>query len=159
MKTSAALAMIALLFGCGEDLGAVDEGGAPPTDPAALEAWLLEGRHSGWEAEPEVRDRGGFSGARVFVNASLGQTLVSGGAHDVGAAAVRELYEADLRTLRGFAVVVKVSNTGHSDDWYFYEQYLGQDGPQVAETAAAACLSCHAEGQDHIRSRGPLIKR
>jgi hypothetical protein len=153
------------------DAAAPDEPGArasdaaapvePPDEPGALRAWLQGGGYLAWSAAGPVRATGEHGGARVFFNAALAGSLAAGAReHPRGAAAVREIYEADLTTLRGLALMKKVSEgtgpKGQAAGWYWYEVY-GRDPaarPAVAEVGARGCVGCHAAGVDFVHPAG-----
>ena len=75
--------------------------------------------------------------------------------HPIGSVGIREMYEPDLTTARGFGLVVKTA-----EGWYFYEVFGALEGtaPAVSEYAAPGCLGCHAGGVDFVRSQVPLTR-
>lgn len=120
----------------------------PPDDPAALGAWLRGGGYREWIPQGPVHPTGEHGGARVLFNPRLAASFAAGAAlHEIGAAAVRELYEPDLATPRGFALMVKTT-----PGWYWYEVFgVGDDAaPTVSQVAAPGCVGCHDGGVDLV---------
>jgi hypothetical protein len=131
-----------------------------PTTPAALHTWLLADGHGDWPRESGVHapDQGG--GVRVYLNPLLVASLEAGNeTHPVGAAAVRELYESDLETQRGFGVLVKTEEQGPDGAaWFFYEIFSTTPGApySIAKNGAPGCVTCHQQGVDFVQSELPL---
>jgi hypothetical protein len=127
----------------------------PPTQGAALETWLAEGRYTAWAAESGVHPSAGphGGGVRTFVNASLFASLDAGASeHDVGAAVVKELFSGDA--IDGWAVMVKVEAGNGGDGWYWYE-IIGNS--VVADgTGVGLCTGCHGGGTDFVLTPYPL---
>lgn len=135
--------------------GAPDNPG-PPTDPAALLAWLEAGKYAGWDAEAERHPSLGphFEGVRTFVNPALLESLEAGGDdHPVGSSAVKELFGAGPE-VGGWAVLVKVAPGSSADSWYWYESFEGTE--YAADTGVNGCGNCHGLGVDFIRTELPL---
>ncbi|MCY1060267.1 hypothetical protein [Nannocystis sp. SCPEA4] len=135
------------------------ESAAVPADPAAIGRWLHASAYRSWPAQSGVHATGEHGGARVFFNEALAASMRAGaGEHPVGSAAVRELYEADLVTLRGFAVMLKLRASGPGGEgWLWYEQYgTGADAkPLVAGTGERGCVGCHDAGVDFVHPPEP----
>lgn len=154
--------------GCGGDgygsgSGSVDgERGprqTPPSEPLALEDWLLAGEYTRWSAWSKVGPTLGPGGARVFINDALFTSLSENDdVHPPGAAAVRELYAEDFETLTGVSVLVKVEASPSAESWFCYEQLNLQAAsePNVASTAAPGCAGCHGTASDFVQSTLPL---
>jgi hypothetical protein len=92
---------------------------------------------------------------RVFVTPDLRDSLTAGAAeHPIGAATVKEMYEKDGTTLRGWAAMVKTP-TG----WYWYENIGTGEGdgesPIAAATGVDLCADCHDSGVDNILTKFP----
>lgn len=141
---------------------ALDSEGSPiPTTPEVLHSWLLDGGHRGWTAESSVhKSTLGEGGARVFLNDLLVDSLSSGNAvHPVGSAGVREMYEPDKVTQRGFGVLVKIADEGEGGTgWYFYETFQMEAGMpfSISKAGAPGCVGCHQNGLDFVQSKLPL---
>jgi hypothetical protein len=129
-----------------------------PTDPAALQAWLIDGGYRSWAAESAPhRSSGPHARVRTFVNAPLVGSLIGcASPHPVGAAAVKELYRDDQ--LRGWAVMAKTRPEAGASSWYWYEVFsVAPDAePAVAAQADVTCTGCHDGGLDAVRTRWPL---
>lgn len=128
----------------------------PPTMSAALITWLQEGRYQQWAAEGQHPGSGPhFGSVRTFVNDALLSSLDAGSdTHMVGAAAVKELFGGSGSTVRGWAVSVKVSDTGGGSAWYWLEYYNGS--VVAAGIGNGICTGCHDGGTDYVCTPYPL---
>jgi len=128
-----------------------------PTDAAALHEWLLPRPYLAWDGWSGVRESTvAEGGVRVFWNRTLRHSLDRRASHHpVGSAAVRELFEDDLKTHRGWSAMVKVAQNGSPDDWLFFEVFTPHavGRPSVAVRGARGCTTCHEDGVDFIQSR------
>jgi hypothetical protein len=153
------LSLCFLLCGC---VSGTAEGPDPIlTDPVALHGWLNNGGYASWHAESAVYPgEFGAGGSRVFINDTLRVSLTLGyERHPAGSVAVRELYESDLVTSRGYSVLIKTADRGDAGSaWYFYETFDMQDALRFSMSSyrAPGCVKCHQEGIDYIRSEVPL---
>jgi hypothetical protein len=70
----------------------------------------------------------------------------TGGAYDVDAAAVKELYAGDGTSIAGYAVYRKTSEGGSGGDFYWYERIsrVAADGLGSSGPAKDVCVACHA---------------
>jgi hypothetical protein len=147
---------LALSLGCD---GEAMPQAAAPSEPSELHAWLLDREYDAWEPDRGVLPSEAGGGARVFVSPALADSLADeSDTHPVGAAAVREIYEPDLVTLRGWAAIVKREDQAGADAWLWFEVFgLDEDlAPLVAQSGAPGCATCHDEGVDSVRSTLPL---
>ena len=130
--------------------------GGVPADPAGIRAWLQAFAYRGWAPQTEVRATGEHGGERLYFNAALVASVEAGAQeHPIGSAAVRELYDGDLRTLKGFALMHKTGPSGPvGEGWYWYEIFgTTQDAePTVAEVGARGCVGCHSHAVDFVHS-------
>jgi hypothetical protein len=146
--------------------GGGDTGGGAPgieelaNDEAALHSFLADGGYEGWSKESAVHDSPIHGKVRVFVNPTLDGSLAAGGAaHPTGSVAVKELYEADTTTLKGWAVMIKTqADSAGGDGWYWYESTdpTGAADPVVAGKGEPGCTGCHSSGADFFKSSFPL---
>ncbi|MCA9656906.1 MAG: hypothetical protein KC486_01045 [Myxococcales bacterium] len=138
----------------------------PPADVTAIGAWLRGDGYRGWIPQSEARPTGDHGGARIFLNPTLDASLAAEAArHPIGAAAVREIYEPDLETLKGLALMVKVADDPNDpddagdpgDNWLWYETFaVAEDGPPtIAERGAPGCVGCHEAGVDLVMPPDP----
>jgi hypothetical protein len=148
------------------DAGGADLPDAPPADPqlppqgqAALEAWLKTGLYKAWTCEVGIHDKrlnGAHGRHRICSNRLLMESL--DGPYPVGAASVKEMYEADDRP-NGFAVGVKVTTGLAETSWYWYERTgTSPTSRPVAEGVGAKLCGpdCHgAAPRDHVFIRAP----
>jgi hypothetical protein len=169
VKPSAILGLVAALVGppacsaasdpeaesSGDEAVGTDDGSTPPTDGAALVPWLESDAYGGWMAESAAHVSAGPHGStvRTFVNDALAAGLADGAASQpIGAAAVKELYDADDELI-GWAVMVKVADDG-GDGWYWYER---AGSTEYADgTGERLCTGCHSSGVDFVRTPWPL---
>lgn len=132
---------------------------APPAESETLDEWLQAGGHLGWQSWSEVGPTLGSGGARVYLSASLVNSLDRAEpTHPPGAAAVRELYADDFTTLTGYSALIKVDTVGDAESWFCFERLsLEADAEvHVAERGSPGCAGCHGQGHDFVRSTLPL---
>jgi len=131
--------------------GAMDM--VPPTDAAALRAWLEAGSYRGWVAEsaphPSTGPHGGT--VRTYLNDIVLESLQAGNAaHPAGAALVKELYFGG-DSVQLWAVSVKVEDdSAGGRGWYWWE------GEGLSGVGLRACTSCHSRGRDYVWTPFPL---
>lgn len=146
--------------GTDSDTGTDTDGvGDLPINGDDAKAWLEANSYSGWEAESAVHAAtlGSPHGdVKIFVNAKLATSLgAANTAHPVGAASVKELYDAD--TLIGWAYYVKIqADSANGDGWYWYEKYIADMDPVGDGNGVALCTGCHSTGVDYVRVDYPL---
>ena len=96
---------------------------------------------------------------RVFLDPVLDASLKAGNTqHPTGAAAVKEMYNADGR-LQGWAAMVKTQADGASGrGWFWYEITSTTDGssPVASGNGVPLCFGCHFSGKDFVRTGYPL---
>lgn len=136
----------------------------PPQGHDAIEAWLAEGHYKRWACQPaphgplKVSPHGM---QRICSNQALSSHPPDGGEYPVGAASVKELYDAAGTTLVGYAVSLHTKPGTDGGDWYWYErvpldhpampdaQGVVADGSGDSGRARDLCVSCHiAAGLD-----------
>ena len=143
-----------------DDAGTMDAGGdqAVPAQSGALFSFLQQGGYRRFEAESAPHPSSVHRRVRTFVNSALATSLAQGGGdHPVGAAAVKELFDGDGRP-GGWAVSVKLAQTGDDSDWYWYETRDATSGDEPTEgRGVAACSGCHMSGTDFVLVRYPLL--
>jgi hypothetical protein len=126
----------------------------PPQGQAALEAWLKAGFYKDWTCEDGIRDKrlnGAHGRHRICSNRGLIESL--DGLYPVGAASVKEMYEADDRP-NGFAVGIKVAAGADGNSWYWYERTgTSPTSRPVADGVGAKLCGpdCHVKApRDHV---------
>ena len=132
-------------------------GEQPPVDAAALVDWLNAGRYDGYAGEPVIHASAGpHNYVRVFFDDLLQTSRLTAEAkHPVGSAAVKELHDKQDGPLTGWALSIKLADTGAKEDWLWYQLALGDDAPSVNKPGQAICASCHQAGTDYVLSELP----
>jgi hypothetical protein len=187
LLSATTLAVWACLCGCGtsstsatQDSGtssdaASDSGSDDPQTPPTtgykdVEAWLAKGYYKSWHCESAQHAARGPSVHginRICNNAKITAQPAGPGEYPVGAAAVKELYDAAGTSIIGYAVEVHVSAGKTTANWYWYERDPSAGAPAkngsagliadgigpnegVAGTATEQlCTGCHgAAGKD-----------
>lgn len=143
------------LCGCG---GSADDPQIPPQGRENVERWLSAGYYKSWAKEPAVHDSRSPSPHgknRIFSNSLL--STAGAGEYPVGAAGVKELYDATGATVVGYAVEVHTKAGKTGDTWYWYERVpLDHPAPHdsqgvVADSdggsgpALTICVGCHKD--------------
>ncbi|HVG62541.1 MAG TPA: hypothetical protein VNA24_28515 [Hyalangium sp.] len=153
--------LLMLAIACGpsssvdEGLGVIQE---LDTSEAGITAFVREGRYKEWLAEPSVHDTRAPHGSkvRVFFNELVTESLRAGNAtHPVGSILVKELYEDNGRTLRGYALDVKISEGSGKDTWIFYEGFGPDYSNNYYGRGHSTCHGCHESGSDYVTSPLP----
>lgn len=128
----------------------------PPTDGAALQAWLEAAYYLTWPAESAPHASAGphFGQVRVFQNERLYQaTKTNSAPWPTGSTSIKELFGNGSVPI-GWSVSVKLQqNPPSGDGFYWYEIYQGQkyaDGLSVP-----LCVNCHAAGTDYLLTKIP----
>ena len=129
----------------------------PPTNADDLLAWLEAESYSGWASESAVHASSGPHGnVKIFINQTLDDSLGAANAeHPMGAAAVKELYDADSTTRIGWSVEIKTaadSNMGMNWYWFDYKN----DALNMEGMGLGTCTGCHASGADYVTVTYPL---
>lgn len=73
----------------------------------------------------------------------------------VGSALVKEMYDTDRTTLRGQAVMIKVSADRGNESWLYFEGDLPSYAGAAYGAGHSSCASCHRVGTDYVRSSLP----
>ena len=115
----------------------------PPSEGAALDAWLSEGHYLAWRCEAAshpARPPGAHGANRICSNELL--AMAPPGPFPAGAAAVKELYRGG--NLVGHAVALKTqADSEGGNGWYWYEKI----GTSVVADGAGVrlCAGCHED--------------
>jgi hypothetical protein len=156
------LALSLLLASACWPTSSVDEGigdiGELDTSEAGITAFVREGRYKDWVAEPTVHETRAPHGSkvRVFFNDTVVQSLRAGNAtHPVGSVLVKELFEDDGKTLRGYALDVKITEGAGKDTWIFYEGFAPDYDNNYYGRGHSTCHGCHESGTDYVTSPLP----
>lgn len=122
-----------------------DPGQTPPQGRAGLDPWLDAGHYKAWRCEQAIMDarpKGAHGRNRVCSNELLSGAVAA--PYPVGAAAVKEIFDAQDKMV-GLAVALKiVAGTGPST-WYWYERLRGSTAADGV--AVPLCAGCHGQAQ------------
>ena len=128
----------------------VDDPQIPPQNGMDLETWLRTNAYKSWSHEPSVhaaRSPSPHEPNQIFEN-----DLLVGAADPanfpVGAAALKVLFGADMTTVIGQAIQVKVrAEPSQGSSWFWYQNggSLSADG-----IGAAVCTGCHSGSNDMV---------
>lgn len=139
----------------------VNSADTPPAEKEALFDWLKSGSYQSWVHESEAHPSAGPHPVKViaYLNTLLNDSLTAGAtAHPKGAAAVKELYNAQ-GDLNGWAVSIKTEDdSAAGQGWYWYE-ILGtnaDDRVVASANGVPLCFGCHTPGQDFVLIPHPL---
>lgn len=152
--TLVALALVA-------NMVSAQSGNVPPTAKDALLNWLQAGSYRNWEKESAPHQSLGPHPVQVvvYLNPALDRSLAAkAAAHPVGAAAVKELFDASGK-LAGWAVSVKTAaDSEGGKGWYWYEILGTTPAARVVASANGVplCVGCHAPGSDFVLIPYPL---
>ncbi len=133
-----------------------------PTTADALFAYLKTGAYGTWSRESKPHQTQGphKSGALVYINDVLEKSLKAGNtSHPKGSVAIKQLYEADLTTPGGWAVMVKVDEKEPGGrGWYWFEAFVSQRGVRYIADGKGVqlCTGCHQPGKDFFLTKYPL---
>jgi len=135
--------------GCPATAGTDADAQTPPTgDETAMSAWLAEGDYNAWACESAphaARSPSPHGINRICSNDAL--STHGKGEYPVGAAGVKELYDAAGKKIVGHAVYLKVTK-GKGEAWYWFEKTdangLIANGLGDSGTPKTVCVGCHA---------------
>jgi hypothetical protein len=128
----------------------VDDPQIPPQNATDLETWLSKNPYESWSHEPSVhaaRSPSPHEPNQIYENDLLvGSTDPAN--FPVGAAALKVLFDADMTTVIGHAVQVKVrAEPDQSSSWFWY-----QNGGSLSAggIGATVCTGCHSGNSDMV---------
>ena len=132
----------------------------PPQGLGLLLPWLKTGAYGAWHSQSALhKSAGPHDHVRVFFNDALYDSMAQGlPGHPVGAAAVKEIFTEDLKTQRGWAVILKLQvDSDKGAGWYWFETLTmdGSAGVYADGIGTASCTKCHSKGTDMIKSAWP----
>jgi hypothetical protein len=147
----------------------------PPMGGASVEAWLATGAYKLWQGEPAIHaarppSPHGFN--RIYSNTIVSDNATATGPWPMGAAAVKEIYNAITDTTpAGYAVYLKTqADSAGGASWYWYERVpltstaphddagVVADGFGVPDGGppTTICVGCHdAAGSDSAHTPSP----
>lgn len=123
---------------------------------AGLKQFVEAESYSAWTADAAVHDADGGSPhgkVKSFFNDAVKASLeASNTEHPVGSIIVKELYDEDETTRKGWAMEAKISEGTEATTWLFY--YLN-DGEEKYGAGIEPCAACHADGVDYVTDQLP----
>ena len=163
--TALVIALTSVACGSSTDSSSAGTAQLPPTTGYKdVEAWLAKGYYKSWHSEAAThaaRPPSPHGVNRIYNNAKVAAQAAGPGEYPVGAANVKELYDAAGANIIGYAVEVHVSAGKDTSNWYWYERNptlgapakngsagLVADGVGPTEGVAGSptdkvCTSCH----------------
>jgi hypothetical protein len=116
-------------------------------------AFLRDGKYKEWRAESAVHDSKGPHGkVRSYYNPKLAEAIeAEAETFPIGSISVKELYNADGKTLVGYALEAKNSDLPHGKGWLWYEGFA-PEFHQYYGLGLTTCVSCHKGGKDFVMS-------
>lgn len=124
--------------------------------PADIDAWIAKGDYKAWHCE--TAPHASRSPSPHGPNRICSNDLVSAhttGEYPTGAAAVKELYDANSAKIIGYAMYRKMS-AGGGDTFYWYETNSGVVANGVGKAGTNSgniCVGCHSKtGSDAMHS-------
>jgi hypothetical protein len=138
-----------------------DEGGAVPTTPVELQAWLGKYGYRCWTHESVRHPSSGPHHGQVqtYLNAKLDTSLKGTSEHPEGSVAVKEFYaDANATEPDGWAVLVKTqASSANGQGYYWYEAFgIGPGASNLEGQGKTLCVNCHSAGTDYVRIPYPL---
>ena len=129
----------------------------PPTKRRKMVAWLKAGTYKKlFTGEPTVDRSSGPHGGnvRTFYNPILTEDLKAGKTvWRSGAAMVKELYLSGKEEVKGYSVMVKVSESSgdNGEGWIFFETFdINSPGSGFYGRGIGVCANCHRGGVDYL---------
>lgn len=142
-------------MGAEEDMDAGEDMGKDPLeapiDKDALFAWLQSRAYEQYPNDGMIHPSNSAHGGavKVFFNEALDASVkANSAAHPKGSVSVKELYNADMSQLRGWAVSIKTQDDSgdRGQGWYWYEVFSTTSGasPVAAGQGVGLCAGCHS---------------
>ena len=154
-----AVAAACLLASCGGTAQPAPDPQLPPTAGYdQIEPWFRAGFYQQWHCEPDVHEgRSPVPPGKTRICSNELLSAAGAGDYPVGAASLRELYDAAGANVVGFSVQRKVAAGNSAAAWYWYDRVpldsgLAHDPRGVAvdgtgDTVAVqeTCTACHLQ--------------
>lgn len=144
-KLFASVALFALAA-CGGGSSKSDPQTPPTSSKAAIDAWLDEGLYKQWKCQDAAHTSDPASGhpekARICSNDKL--SAHGAGEYPVGAANVKEIFDAN-NTRIGTTLYVKTKSGGGESFVWYGKGDLEAFGPGSDNLVKATCVDCHSE--------------
>jgi hypothetical protein len=117
----------------------------PITSGADIESWLAMGFYKSWHCEAASSPGSGLSphGAHRICSNDVLSSFSGSGEYPVGAANVKELFDAVGGHLVGHAIELHAAAGTNGNDWFWYEKLDGS-APVADATGVSLCVGCHA---------------
>lgn len=122
-----------------------------------IKEFLLANTYSTWTAT-EIKEKSLNSPhgtVRTFFNETIEASIQADAeVHPEGSITVKELYESDSETLKGYAADIKIKEGAGGDTWLFFEGFLPDLDHEYA-IGPSGCTGCHSSGTDFVRESLP----
>ena len=160
------LAFILVLPGCSDSSSDTDPvvEETPTTDSGSdsstavpseseLTAFLAAGSYLQWPSQDAVNDSPIHGKVKTFLNPTLDESQKAGNSqHPLGSIAVKELYQSDGITIKGYALEQKISADSGGSSWLWYEDLnTGDTKVDFYGVGLSTCTGCHSSGSDYVR--------
>lgn len=147
----------------GAEPGLEPDAQTPPQSGADVDAWIAQGDYQAWSCE--TAEHAARSPSPHGVNRICSNQLLSAhgtGEYPVGAASVKEIFDAEGGDIVGYAVALHVSEGTDGGSWYWYEKIPGMgvvaDGLGDTGPANTICVGCHqGAGIDAMHSGHDMV--
>jgi hypothetical protein len=132
-----------------------------PTSATPLFAYLKSGAYKSFAAESLVHATVSPHGdVRAYLNPTLEASMKAGNPeHPICSAVVKELYDPDKTTLKGWVVWVKLQlgkPGGQGFYWYEVQSTTNGTKPAADGIGVQPCAACHSGGKDYLLLTWPL---
>lgn len=110
--------------------------------------------YKNWQSQDNIEKSPIHSYARTFINPILKSSQDNGQAtHPVGSIAIKELYEDDQATIKGYAWEQKIKDGSGGETWLWYEDLdASTEQEDFYGVGISTCTGCHGSGIDFVRT-------
>ena len=135
----------------------------PPTGKAdAIDSWIAKGDYKAWKCEPSAHDaRSPSPHGKNRICSNPKASAHGAGEYPVGAASVKELYDAAGTNITGYAVGLHFAAGAGGETWYWYEELgasIVANGLGSTGTPKNVCVGCHmGAGSDPMHSGHDMV--
>ena len=152
------LCLLSAVFACGSSKSDDSASGTTEdlsdTSLDSIKAFIAKASFKTWTAEKSVHTSAGpHAMVKVYFNPTILTSLRNKSTtHPKGSILVKELYENDGTTLRGYALSVKTAEGTDANNWVWYEGILPSYANPSYGRGRPFCADCHVSGTDYVLS-------